>query len=264
MSRTGTTSLFLLFRATLTLLLLGGPQIDETLADSEDPLKVAAAADLEPVMEPLLQVFTRKTGTPVSVVYGASGELALQVRQGAAFDLFLSADERFPLLLVRKGLADPSTLRTYARGKLILWISGEKRKIMAGAIERLKDPSFGKIAVANPRIAPYGRAAFACLRKMNLLGTLRKKLVFGNSVAQVAQFIRTGAVKAGFLSEAQGKVLGQHLSGKGLSLSPPCSPFLLQKMVVLRRTHHPIKAREFESFLLGKDARKIFSAGGYR
>lgn len=229
------------------------------------PLRVAAAADLMPVLPPLLKRFTRQTGIPVLVSWGSSGEEAVAIRHGAPYDLFLSADSAYPESLAEKGFLERRSLRVYARGVLVLWISGQR-----GAGKPLKDlrdlkrSGIRKVAMANPRLAPYGQAARRCLLSKGLWGDLKPKVVYGNSLAQVAWYLRTGAAQAGFLSEAQAKALSPRLSGRFSILSPVCAPFLEQKVGILRRTATPVEARALETFLLGAEAQAYMRSHGYR
>ena len=229
------------------------------------PLRVAAAADLMPVLPSLLKRFTRETGIPVLVSWGASGEEAVAIRHGAPYDLFLSADSAYPEKLAEKGFLEKNSLRVYARGILVLWVSG---RTPAGhplpGIEDLAGSGIMKIAMANPRLAPYGRAARKCLVSRGLWVDLKPKVVYGNSLAQVAWYLRTGAAQAGFLSEAQAKALSLRVSGGYSVLSPSCVPFLEQKMGILRRPGKPGRARALERFLLGAKAQAYLRSHGYR
>ncbi|AIA31850.1 molybdate ABC transporter substrate-binding protein [Leptospirillum ferriphilum] len=229
------------------------------------PLRVAAAADLMPVLPPLLDRFTRKTGIPVIVSWGASGEESVAIRHGAPYDLFLSADSAFPEALARMGFLEKNSLRVYARGILVLWISrpGPLKKPFPG-ISELDHPGIRKIAMANPRLAPYGRAAKRCLVSRGRWTALKPKVVYGNSLAQVAWYLRTGSAQAGFLSESQAKMLPSRLSGGFSILSPGCAPDLEQKMGILRRTRNPGEAKSLETFLLGAKAQSYLRSHGYR
>lgn len=223
---------------------------------------LAAAADLFPVLGIIVKDFTEKTGIPVRVSYGASGEFALEIRNGAPFDVFLSADSSFPEKLVQEHLANPDTLKIYARGSLVLW-SSQGRKTDQAGIKILENASIQRIAIANPRFAPYGQAAISCLGKKKILEDLRRKFVFGNSLAQVAEFVKARTVDAAFLSASQAQMLNGQIKGVWIPLSPGCVPFLAQKMVVLKSSLQWRQARMFESFLLLPGTQRIFRSHGY-
>lgn len=229
------------------------------------PLHVAAAADLMPVLPALVRDFTRKTGIPVRISWGASGEEAQAIRHRAPYDLFLSADRSFPERLAAGGYLRKESLRTYAKGILVLWIS---KSTLDRAHEQpgtglLSRGFVRRIALANPRLAPYGLAAVSCLRSRKLWPILRKKAVYGNSLAQVAQYLRTGVAQAGFLSESQAMLLGRHVKGHSVPLSPSCSPYLSQEMGIVTRSGKIREARAFEDYLLGATAQGFLMKHGY-
>ncbi len=232
-------------------------------AKDKPPLRIAAAADLEAILPKIAEAFTRKTGIPVSVSYGSSGVFFLQVRHHAPFDLFMSADAFYPARLVRLGDGVPGTDRIYARGGLVLWFS-RKPELAPGVspVKALSDPSFGKIALANPRVAPYGRASLHCLKVSGLVGTLRARWVLGDNVSQVAQYLETGAAGAGFLPVGLGEKLRTE---KGWTWPVPgsCAPPLLQKMVVLKTSSRQEAAKSFESFVTGPSGQAFFRKAGY-
>jgi molybdate transport system substrate-binding protein len=243
-------------------------QIDGTRAwGASETLRITAAADLMPVLPALIREFTKKTHVAVRVSYGSSGEAAIAIRHRAPFDLFLSADAAFPEKLSRQGWVQKDSVKSYAKGILVLWVS---QKSLAAGTKPLPDLSsltgtpVKKIAIANPRLAPYGRAAMVCMKSRKLWVSLRQKVVYGNSLAQVAQYLRTKTADAGFLSKAQAMVLSRHASGDFVDLSPACVPLLEQKMAIVKGSSHLKSARAFEDFMLGNEARNFLKSHGYR
>ena len=230
------------------------------------PLHVAAAADLMPVLPSLVRSFTEKTGIPVRISWGTSGEEAQAIRHRAPYDLFLAADRSFPEGLAADGYLRKESLRIYAKGILVLWIpeSTLARTHEPAGTGLLSRRFVRRIALANPRLAPYGSAAIACLRSRSLWPALRKKAVYGNSLAQVAQYLRTGAAQAGFLSKSQATVLGGRVKGDSVILSPLCSPYLSQEMGIVTRSGRERDARAFEDYLLGAEAQGFLMKHGYR
>src|SRR5262250_206280 len=147
-------------RTLLALLLL----FAGTLATAQE-ITVAAAADLNAALPQIVEDYTKKTGQAVKLSFGSSGNLTNQIRNGAPFDVFFSADEEYPRQLIAEGLADKDTLYRYAVGHLVLWVPGSMPiDPQKSGIQTLLDPSVKKIAIANPAHAPYGRAAEAALK----------------------------------------------------------------------------------------------------
>ena len=231
----------------------------------EAPLHIAAAADLMPVLPSLARSFTRKTGVSVRISWGASGEEAQAIRHGAPYDLFMAADRSFPERLAKKGYLQKASLKVYAKGILVLWVS-KKTLDRAHALPGtgvLSSAYVHRIALANPRLAPYGRAAVTCLRSRGLLASLHKKIVYGNSLAQAAQYLRTGAAQSGFLSESQAMTLGRLVAGDFVALSPHCSPWLPQEMGIVAASKNKKSAKAFEDYLLGAKAQGYLMKHGY-
>jgi molybdate transport system substrate-binding protein len=232
-----------------------------------ETLRITAAADLMAVLPQISRKFTEKTRVNVRISYSSSGESAIAIRHHAPFDLFLSADSSFPEKLSEQGWVVKDSVRSYAKGILVLWFS--KKALGSGTDPELKTSlllgrSVRKIALPNPRLAPYGHAAMECLKSGRLRGTLRKKLVYANSLAQVAQYLKTKTAEAGFLSNAQATVLSRHLKGATLMLSPGCVPDLDQKMAIVKSTPHLKAAMAFEHFILDKSTQDFLKASGYR
>ena len=175
-----------------------------TALDAQE-ITVAAAADLNYAMKDVAAHFQQQTGNEVNLSLGASGNLYSEIRNGAPYDLFFSADSDYPKKLAASGLIDSSSLRTYAVGHLVLWhpsIGGNHDYLPATRDEISKfllRPDVKRIAIANPEHAPYGRAAMATLQHYNLKGKVADKLVFGENVSQAAQFVQSGNAQVGFI-----------------------------------------------------------------
>jgi molybdate transport system substrate-binding protein len=160
---------------------------------AQTPLRVAAAADLEPVLPPILAEFQQATGIHAEATYQASAMLTTQIMNGAPFDLFLSADLGYPRRLIEAGVADAagsagsSTPIIYARGTLVLWARKDSG-LPPPSLDLLRNPNLKRLAIANPDRAPYGRAAVAALTSLKLYDALKPRLVTGENIAQSAQF----------------------------------------------------------------------------
>ena len=227
------------------------------------PLAVAAAANLRPPLEELRRAFEReRPGARVAPSYGASGVFLAQIEAGAPFDVFFSADAEYPRRAVEAGLARRQDLAVFAVGRLCLWLpAGAPPDLRPRGLAALADPRVRRVAIANPAVAPYGRAAEAALRAAGLLEAVRPKLVMGQSVAQAAGFAAGGAADAALLplSLAREPALATGatllLEGAGAKLE--------NAAVVLARAADPALARAFLDFALGPAGREIFRRHGY-
>jgi molybdate transport system substrate-binding protein len=233
-------------------LLLGGLLISAAAAGAQNipQLTVAVAANLELAMKDLRQDFERQTNTQLNVVYGASGSLLAQIENGAPFDVFLSADMAYPRKLIAEHLADGSTLYRYAIGRLVLWApAATGLDLPKLGMESLLSPRVTKIAMANPRHAPYGHAALAALRYFKLYGKVSSKLVMGESVSQAAQFVESGNAQVGFLPLSL--VFAPETKTKGVYFEVPqeAYPVIEQGAVVLAKTTNRQLADQFLAFL---------------
>jgi molybdate transport system substrate-binding protein len=232
-------------------------------ASAQKPV-VAAASDLSFALTDVAERFTKETGQQVELVFGSSGTLARQIRDGGPFDLFLSADESFVEHLASAGLTRDSGA-LYALGRIVLFaptgspmrpddgLAGLRRLLAAGRVTRF--------AIANPQHAPYGRAAEAALRKAGLWADLEPRLVLGDNVSQAAQFATTGNAVGGII--AYSLALAPTLADRGtFALIPDADhPPLRQRMVVLKRGG-PAAGRFYE-YLQSASARAILQRFGF-
>jgi len=224
---------------------------------------IAAASNLNFVLNEIAGQFTRTQRDRVELVFGASGTLARQIQDGAPFELFLAADEEFPARLTAAGLTRDAG-EVYAVGRVALFapagspltvderLDGLSRLLKAGGVDRF--------AIANPEVAPYGRAAEAVLKKHGLWGAIRPRIVLGSTIAQAAQFATTGNATGGLL--AYSLVLAELKSRGEYALIPAADhPPLRQRMVLLKQAG-PI-AERFYRYLLDAEARAIFEKHGF-
>jgi molybdate transport system substrate-binding protein len=229
------------------------------------PLAVAAAANFAPALEPLEAAFRQRHPTvPLTVALGASGSLHAQIRQGAPFDVLLAADTDYPRALIAAGDADPATLRVFARGRLVFWTLREE---LRGEDLRaaLTGRPWATIALAQPRTAPYGRAAEAVLRELGFTPGPGTRLVLGETVAQAAQFVESGAAEGGFVALAA--VLSPRLAGRGHWREVPAELHpgvtLDHAAVLTRRGTTRAEAWAFLEFLSSEEARATLRRFGY-
>jgi molybdate transport system substrate-binding protein len=227
-------------------LLLAGPA-------AAAPLRIAAAADLAPCMPALNAGFDGET----SVTSGASGNFYAQIRNGAPFDILMSADTGYPLALADAGLADGSSMVVYALGQLVLW-SADPRLHAGSGLQLLTDPAVRRIAIANPEVAPYGRAAKAALQQAGLWDRLQDKLVFGECVGLAMQFVESGNAQAGLVSQA-------HLKGRpgGWALPEGSYPALEQGAIVTAHGRSNPAAARYMQFLRSGRGRALLARCGF-
>ena len=217
---------------------------------AKEKITVAVASNFYATVIPLASQFTQQTGIDVAVSSGASGVIFAQIQNGAPYDVFLSADVERPQKLEQLGFSEMRA--TYALGLLALW--SPKHNI--DHISELQDIA-GKIAIANPKLAPYGAATTSMLARHNL-DVITTRLVFGNNVNQTYQFVHTGNAVAGFVSYSQ--VLEQD----NVFLLPYGDyPTIEQQLVVLKRSKQLNEAKQFAEFLVSVPARKVIQARGY-
>lgn len=236
-----------------------------TALRAQEKIALAAAANLVHALDALTAEFKRAAPhVTVTTAVGASGSLFAQIKNGAPFDVFLSADTDYPQQLVAAKLADASTLRTFATGRLVLWTT--RAPLDPGnLVAALRSPYVKKIAIAQPRTAPYGRAAQAVLEKLGVWRDLQPQLVLGESIAQTAQFVETGNADLGFV--ALSIVLSPTLRHQGRWTEIPSDLYprvSLDHAAVL--THRGAKnpaAQRFLEFLGSAPAKKILRDYGY-
>ncbi|MCX6216645.1 molybdate ABC transporter substrate-binding protein [Spirosoma sp.] len=224
-------------------------------------LRIAVAANAQFVMEQLKTAYKKKTGIELETIVNSSGKLTTQIQQGAPYDVFLSADMQYPQTLHKAGLTVDAPV-VYAYGSLVLWTTG-KLPITAD-LKALMDASVRHVAIANPSTAPYGEAAIAYLTHIKLLDKVKPKLVYGESIAQVNQYVLSGAAEVGFT--AKSVVLDPSLNKKGRWVDLPQTGYspIAQGVVILKRTSQEKAARQFVAFLRSPDARRILQQFGYR
>jgi molybdate transport system substrate-binding protein len=219
-----------------------------------DEITVAAAADLNYALSQLATRFEANSGAKVKISFGASGNLFSQIQNGAPFDLFFSADEDYPAKLASAGVAEGSSLRTYALGHLVLWVPNnspfDPEKLR---MEVLSQPAVTRIAIANPQHAPYGRAAMAALQHYGLKDKVAGKLVFGENISQAAQFVQSGNAQAGLIAMSLAMSPAMASAGKFWVLPSDSYPELKQAVVVISASKNKKAAQAFLDFVLSPE-----------
>jgi molybdate transport system substrate-binding protein len=246
----------------MTALLIAG--VPSEPVRTERAAVVAAAADLNVALPEIADRFARERGERVDLVFGSSGTLARQIRDGAPFELFLCADEAFVSQLANEGLTRDGG-RLYGTGRIVLFAPHGSPLVASegldGLARLLASGRMTRFAIANPEHAPYGRAAEAALRKRGLWDSLRPHLVVGENVSQAAQFATTGNAVGGII--AYSLAVAPRLEARGTyALIPETDhPPLRQRMVLLRRAG--AVAGRFYQYLQQPDARAILRRYGF-
>jgi molybdate transport system substrate-binding protein len=212
-------------------------------------LRVAAAADLQPVMPMLSQAYEHATGVKLVVSFGSSSTLATQILDGAPMDIFLGADFTYPEKIVAAGLAEGTAPTAYAKGKLVLWARKDSG-LLPLSLETLTDPRVKTVAIANELHAPYGRAAADALRKMKMYDAVSPHFVVGENIAQTAQFVESGNAQLGLISLTAAST--DHFKEIGTYVLVPTSqyPEIRQCAVIMKNSDRKADAHAFLDWLL--------------
>ncbi len=226
------------------------------------PLTVAVAANVKYAFDELAQAFRKETGIEARSVIGSSGKLAAQIVNGAPYDIMLSADMEYPQALYNDKIA-VTIPKVYANGVLVLWTLNTLD--LDKGIHLLKEPAVHRVAIANPKLAPYGREALHALEYFRLLAAVEAKLVYGESIAQVNQYVDSKSADIGFT--AKSVVLAPEMLGRGKWVDVPRGSYepIAQGVVILKHGEEfqSESARKFVAFLFSPRARAIFGKYGY-
>ena len=220
--------------------------------------QVAVAANFTEPAREIAERFQARTGHVAKLNFGASGQFFAQIANGAPFDVFVSADVERPLKAEADGLAVPGSRYTYATGRLVLFSRTPRLVDGRGAV--LSRGRFEKLAIADPRAAPYGVAAVETMRKMGLYDRLAPKLVQGASIAQAYQFVDTGAAEVGFVALSQ--VVNEKGGSRWIVPQTLHAP-IDQQAVLLKRGGNNTAAQAFMRFLRSAEAKAIIRRYGY-
>ena len=224
-------------------------------------LRVAVAANFAATLQRIATEFEKDTGHTALLSVGATGKFYAQIRNGAPFDILLSADDETPARLVVEGAAVAGSQFTYALGRLVLWSAQPGRVDDQGAV--LKRGSFRHLALANPKTAPYGAAAVEVLTAMGLRDTLAAKFVQGENIAQALQFVATGNAELGFVALSQVWKDGQLAEGSAWLVPARLHSPIRQDAVLLAGARDKPAAQALMRYLKGDTARAIVRSFGY-
>jgi molybdate transport system substrate-binding protein len=220
-------------------------------------VRIAAAADLTAAFKEIGPIFEKKTGLHPLFTFGASGLIARQIEQGAPFDLFASANTDFITVLALKGLTLPNTEKPYAVGHIgIFSVKHHPR-----TLQDLTSPVYQKVAIANPKTAPYGKAAQEALTSAGVWPAVQPRLVFGDNIRQTQQFALSGNADAAIVSASQG--IESKSQGNFVPIPDELHNPLVQSLAILKSSANPAGANAFIQFLLGKQGQAIIRKYGF-
>lgn len=226
-----------------------------------DVVQVAVAANFTAPARALAEVFARTTGHEARLSFGATGAFYTQIKNGAPFDVLLAADDERPARLEKEGDTVPGSRFTYATGQLVLWSAKPGLVDDEGAV--LKHGQFGKIAIANPKNAPYGAAAVEAMNKLGLAAALQPKLVTGESIGQTYNFIATGNAELGFVALAQVLEGGKLKSGSMWVVPAQYHAPIIQDAVILNRAASNPAAKAWMELLKTPQSKALIRSYGY-
>ena len=226
-------------------------------------IRIAAASDLTAALPALVQSFEHEHHCTLAVSFGSSGNFYQQLQNGAPFDVFLSADMQYPQALQDAGLTVPGTLAEYATGKLVLWVRNDSHLDFSKGLRALLDPSVKKVAMANPRHAPYGKAAEAALKAEGLYDQLSSRIVLGENVSQAATFSQTGNADAGLLPLSLALNPTMKSAGRFVEIPATEYPPIRQAAVVMKNSKNPELARKFVESLSSPLGRQVLEQFGF-
>ncbi|TAL09490.1 MAG: molybdate ABC transporter substrate-binding protein [Nitrospirae bacterium] len=248
----------------IVLMLLAGIGCLAPAGARAGEITIAAASDLNFALKEIVTDFEKKTGNTVKLSLGSSGNFFAQLSNGAPFDLFFSADIGYPKKLEEAGLAEPGTLYMYAVGRIVVWVP-KGSPIDAGSlgIKALQHPSVKKIAIANPKHAPYGRAAVAAMEHFKVYDVVKDKLVLGENISQTAQFIQTGGADIGVIALSLAVAPAMKETGAFWEVPVAAYPKLEQGAVVLKAAKDPKTARAFFDHIKSPEGTAVFKRYGF-
>lgn len=228
-----------------------------------EDLTIAAASDLSFAFKDLVAEYEKTTGNHVKLSLGSSGNFYSQIQHGAPFDLYFSADIGYPEKLEKAGLTVPGSLYRYAVGRIVLWTARASGLDVSKGLEVLRDPSIRKVAIANPKHAPYGRAAVAAMKHFNVYEQVKDRLVLGENVSQAAQFIESGASDIGIVARSLAWAPAMKEAGIVWEIPAEAHPLLEQGAVIVKSSRHQDSARQFLEFVRGARGQEIMRRYGF-
>ncbi len=227
--------------------------------EAPEKLTIATAANMQFAIKELVHAFSEESNMACEAVISSSGKLTAQIREGAPFDIFVSADMKYPETLFNLGLV--SAPEIYAYGKLVLWSMKEN---LEPSVQLLSEENIKHIALANPKTAPYGMAAMEVFKHYGIFDKIEHKLVYGESISQTNQFIVSKAADIGLTAKAV--ILSPEIKGKGKweAIDPKIYTPIAQGIVISKKRKNNVeKARQFRDFLFSEKGKAVLEKYGY-
>ena len=228
-----------------------------------EEITIAAAADLSFAFREIATEYENTTGNHVRLTLGSSGNFFAQIQNGAPFDLYCSADIAYPRKLEEADLTVPGSRYKYAVGRIVLWTGHESRIDVTKEFEALREQTVKKIAIANPKHAPYGRAAVAAMEYFKVYDQVKDKLILGENISQAAQFIESGACDIGIIALSLALAPTMKTRGTYWEIPEVAYPPLEQGAVILKSSKQQEAAKQFLAFINGEQAQGVMKRYGF-
>jgi molybdate transport system substrate-binding protein len=228
-----------------------------------EEIAIAAASDLNFAIKDVIAEYEKATGNRVKLSLGSSGNFYAQLTNGAPFDLYFSADIGYPKKLEEAGLIVSGSLYRYAIGRIVLWTNHSSRRDVSKGLEALRDPAIKKIAIANPKHAPYGRAAVAAMQHFKVYDDAKDRLVMGENISQAAQFVESGACEIGVIALSLALAPTMKAAGTYWEIPSDAHPPLEQGAAILKSSKQQKTAQQFLEFMQGAKGQDIMRRYGF-
>jgi molybdate transport system substrate-binding protein len=228
-----------------------------------EEITIAAASDLNFAFREIVTEYEKASGNHVRLALGSSGNFYAQIQNGAPFDLYFSADIAYPKKLEEAGLTVPGSLYQYAVGRIVMWTGHESRIDLTQGFEALREPTVKKIAIANPKHAPYGRAAVAAMEYFKVYDQVKDKLILGENISQTAQFIESGACDIGIIALSLAVAPVMKSKGTYWEIPAEAHPPIEQGAVVLKSSKQQEPAKQFLAFIKGAQGQEVMKRYGF-
>ena len=249
-----------MIRVIIALCMLLIPGVNVAVAEV---ITIAAASDLNFAFREIATEYENTTGNHVRLTLGSSGNFYAQIQNGAPFDLYFSADISYPKKLEEAGLVVPGSFYQYAVGRIVLWAGKESHLDLPKGLEILREPAIKKIAIANPKHAPYGRAAVAAMEYFKVYDQVKDRLILGENISQAAQFIESGACDIGIIALSLAAAPAMKSKGTYWEVPAEAHPALEQGAVILKQSKNQEAARAFLEFIKGPNGQEIMKRYGF-
>jgi molybdate transport system substrate-binding protein len=249
-----------MIRITIALCMLLITGVNVVVAEE---ITIAAASDLNFAFKEIVAEYEKATGDRVRLSLGSSGNFYAQIQNGAPFDLYFSADIAYPRKLEEAGLTVPGSLYPYAVGQIVLWAGKDSPLDLSKGLEILRESTIRKIAIANPKHAPYGRAAVAAMEHAQVYDRVKDKLVLGENISQAAQFIESGAADIGIIAMSLALAPPMQAAGHYWEIPADAHPPIEQGAVILKGVKSQESAKAFLSFVRGAEGQAMMKRYGF-